>query len=346
MAKFVRGPFSTLEEVKEALQRLQQEGYNAQYITVVANREEDIHALKKETPVEVIQEDPDTLIEDDRRTFWEQLADTFSGYFFNQNYVGHNPPSADYNEDEDEDPRELLSAYSQYLDDGQIVILVEDIENKEAQFDLDAVDEEQGLGTDTDTDTVRKTEPAEPGKVTSTTDTAVTKVKPADRESTTASAGTPPDVSPSTDEEIDADPSQVMDETVPERDSHPDIQNDEDVLEQETTYVPGDAADDHSILDQHVPDIDEAAVPTDDRNLSATDVSDIQEDKLVGTPPGGPDSIPTDVTAVETDIEGTDFGTDQVTEDLIEDETTILEDDTVTPDNPDVIIIDDPEENK
>ena len=263
MEKFVRGPFSTIEEVKKALDRLHHEGYRSNDLTVVANRQEDLDALQDSTSANVLEKDGSQLKDAPKTSFWENMGDTFSGFFFQNSTLAEGSTSAtgystdalsvpvtadvpveDYPETHDpeqETPDKLLASYKDEIEDGKIFIMVEDVENKEAKFNLDAVDDQPGRQQD-------KVEPQQ-----STADTNEDGIK-------------------------NADPSKVMDETVTERDSHPDIDNDEEVLEQETTYVPTDTVHD-------------------DKTITTKD------DDMIGVPPSNPDSIPTDVTGVDIDTD-------------------------------------------
>ena len=220
MEKFVRGPFTTIDEVKEALNQLRHEGYPSKDVTIVANRKEDLDALKTSTTVDVSKEDGDGLNYTKNQPYWNELNDRFSGFLFNNHLTGtpdspivgsapvpepipvtnmSDEPDTEPDTREDDHPRDILASFKNDLEDGKIVILVEDTRNIEAKFNLDAIDHKQ---VSKDTPKVDK------------------------------------------DAEIDADPSQVMKVTITERDSHPDIESDEDVLEQETTYVPTDSVED------------------------------------------------------------------------------------------------------
>lgn len=194
MAKFIRGPFNTINEVKQAIEQLKAEGYENSAITVVANREDDLRALEHETPADVKQENADLLVHEEERPFWEQLTDAFTGYFFNQDYQDSYDHSDEY-DGEDDDAQEMLAGYREDLNDGKIVLLVDDILAKESQFNLDAVD-----NLDHRTEEVR-----------------------------------------------DADPEEVMEDLSTERDSHPDIDENEAILEQETTYVPSESMDTYGV---------------------------------------------------------------------------------------------------
>lgn len=220
MGKFVRGPFTTIDEVKEALNHLHNEGYSSKDVTVVANHKQDLDALKSSTSADISKEDGDHLNDTENQSYWNELSDQFSGFFFNSHLTGTpDSPIVGYvptpnrmadtellNEQhviEDEDPTELLATFKDDLEDGKIVILVEDTKNIDTKFNLDAIDDYK--------------------------DTLIVE-----------------------DEgEVNADPSEVMNETVTERDSHPDIDNDEEVLEQETTYVPTDSVDDEETNRNH-----------------------------------------------------------------------------------------------
>lgn len=252
MAKFVRGPFRTVEEVKTEVRTLREEGYRDQDITIVAAREDAVRTLDEETPIQVVNDDAQKVLSEEEAPFWQRLTEAFTGRSFNYDDVDiSNEQGA-----ADEDPRALLAGYRKSLDNGEIVLLVDDsLLNKEARFNLDALNGNQADNRDS--------EPAP--------------------------------------KERDADPTEVMEETVPEQDSHPDIEDTEEVLGQETPYVPGDAPAGKSATDlQDETGGQEQArsrtfvpgnVPTDDPGIHTEDLMDLPEDNRAYSKP---DTVPED----------------------------------------------------
>lgn len=260
MAKFIRGPFRTVEDVKAEVRTLRDEGYRDQDITIVASRKEDIRTLDEETPLQVMDNDAQSVSRETEVPFWQQLTDAFTGNSFNYDYqdVSNEPGAVD------EDPRTLLAGYRKNLENGEILLLVDDsLLNKESRFNLDVLNENQAENT-------------------------------GDRPAS---------------EERNVDPTEVMEETIPEQDSHPDIEDTEEVLGQETPYVPGDAPAGKSASDlleeaEHAPDGEADtgdrvrsrtyvpdSVPTDDPDINAEDLVDMPEDNRAYSQP---DSVPED----------------------------------------------------
>jgi hypothetical protein len=173
MTKFVKGAYRTVSEVHAVLESLRQEGYTESTITLITNADKTYNELHNSTDAHIKLEDPPA----EDYTLWEKIMHAFPI-----------SSSSDYSKDPDnstlepvEDP--LLAGYQKELDDGEIIIIVDDIFHKENAFHLDQVD---------------------------------------------------PNLRASQDF-IDSD--ETLQRT-PETDSHPDIESMEDVLEQETTYVP------------------------------------------------------------------------------------------------------------
>lgn len=83
------------------------------------------------------------------------------------------------NPDSEAEEDTLLDGYQKQLDDGEIIVIVDDLLNKESALNLEPMNPDPGVAKD------------------------------------------------------------IL-EDAPEKDSHPDVEAMEDVLEQETTYVPGD----------------------------------------------------------------------------------------------------------
>lgn len=260
MARFVKGPFETIGEVEAAIHSLLQEGYEKSAITVVADKEDDLHALEQQTSVDVQTEEADELIGRDDRPFLENITDAFTGFFFSRGERSHGGAAGNYTDDND-DPHVLLKGYQRDLENGKIVLLVEDRHVQESKFNLDAVD---NLESSTPSDT--------------------------------------PEIK-------DADPSVVMEDMEPETDSHPDIDENEDVLEQETTYVPSESMDTFGVQQSErkyhdIPaEVDVTPIPTDESGAQAEEFVNEGEERVIVTPPTEPDTIPTDVNTVDVDEE-------------------------------------------
>lgn len=274
MPKFVRGPFRNVEEAKAELRDLMEKGYRDQDITIVTAKKEDARILDEETPMQVVDEDARDIASQEKRPFWQQITNAFTGYFFNYDYR-ENYEHPDEQETNEDDPQTLLAGYRENLENGELVIIVDDsILNKESRFNFDALEKEQAGTTDN--------QPRE--------------------------------------EKRNADPAEAMEETTPEQDSHPDIEDTEEVLEQETPYVPGDtpagksAADmrddnqDTSQRQTYVPDettsekdwseersntlnLDTEPVPTDDPSIHGDDLVDMPENNDAYSKP---DDVPED----------------------------------------------------
>ena len=150
MSKFLRGPFETIAEVTEAIRTLREEGHEDSSITVVANREEDLHAFQDTTLTKVKQADTDNIDNDNERPFWQQVNNAFTGYFLSQDYKDSYNHSDGRLEEED-DANQMIAGFRDELEDGKILLLVEDITDQDAKFNLDAVDD---INRRTDTDTV------------------------------------------------------------------------------------------------------------------------------------------------------------------------------------------------
>lgn len=174
MAKFVKGSYRTISEVHTVLEGLRQEGYTESNITLITNEAKKYDELINSTEATIKLDD--TI--DEHLTLWEKIMHAFP--IFTSSDYASNKEDADLEPEEDT----LLEGYQRQLDDGEIVVIVDDILNKEASLNLDNMDA---------TDTVNVVES-----------------------------------------------NKILQET-PETDSHPDVESMADVLEQETTVVPGNA---------------------------------------------------------------------------------------------------------
>ncbi|PTQ82689.1 heat induced stress protein YflT [Trichococcus patagoniensis] len=176
MAKFVKGSYRTISEVHTVLEGLRQEGYTESNITLITNEAKKYEELINSTEATIKLDD--TV--DEHLTLWEKIMQAFP--IFTSSDYASNKEDAELEPEEDT----LLEGYQKQLDDGEIVVIVDDLFNKEASLNLEQVDV---IATDT----------------------------------------------------VDAvESNQILQET-PETDSHPDVESIADVLEQETTVVPGNA---------------------------------------------------------------------------------------------------------
>lgn len=173
MAKFVKGAYRTISEVHSVLESLRQEGYTESNITLITNEDKTYKELHNSTDAQIKLEDDPT----EDYTLWEKIMHAFP--IFSSRDYSNNPENTPLAPEEDT----LLEGYQKELDDGKIIVLVDDVFNKENALHLDQINTNLS----------------------------------------------------STNDFIDSD--QTLQKT-PETDSHPDIESMEDVLEQETTYVP------------------------------------------------------------------------------------------------------------
>lgn len=175
MSKFVKGSYRTISEVHTVLEGLRQEGYTESDITLITNEDKTYKELNDSTDAQIKLEDSHT----EDHSLWEKIMNFFP--IFTSREYARNKEDAALESEEDS----LLEGYEKQLDDGEIIVIVDDILNKEARLHLEKVDEN-----------------------------ATDKVNPAESK-------------------------QILQDN-PETDSHPDVESMGDVLEQETTYVPGD----------------------------------------------------------------------------------------------------------
>lgn len=142
MAKFIKGPYATVTEVKDALRVLEADGYPESAITIIANNEEDIRNIERGTNAEVTNEESSSLPNAEEVSFWERFAQTFTGFFVNQDVVDRNT-SEPLPEGED-DTDAMIAGYRSDLEDGKVIILVEDLLNREAKLNIDATEGNPG----------------------------------------------------------------------------------------------------------------------------------------------------------------------------------------------------------
>lgn len=175
MAKFVKGSYRTISEVYTVLENLRQEGYTESDITLITNEDQLYKELANSTDAQVkLEESPK-----ESHSLWERIMEAFP-IFSSTDYMNESKNMALAPEEDT-----LLEGYQKELDDGDVIVIVDDVLNKEASLNLDQVDN------------------------TTPSSTATFESK------------------------------KILEDT-PERDSHPDVESMKDVLDQETTYVPGD----------------------------------------------------------------------------------------------------------
>lgn len=80
MNKKVAGVYTSEGEVKDAVKKLQEEGYNAEEITIAVNNSTSTSWLEKEENVQVeTASESRTSVEGPETTFWEKVKAVFSG---------------------------------------------------------------------------------------------------------------------------------------------------------------------------------------------------------------------------------------------------------------------------
>lgn len=169
MAKFVKGSYRTISEVHAVLEDLRKEGYAESDITLVTNKDNTYKELDDSTDAQIKLEEHYA----EHFSLWEKILNMFP-IFTSDDYVTNTE-----NPDSEAEEDTLLDGYQKQLDDGEIIVIVDDLLNKESALNLEPMNPDQGVAKD------------------------------------------------------------IL-EDAPEKDSHPDVEAMEDVLEQETTYVPGD----------------------------------------------------------------------------------------------------------
>ncbi len=136
MTYFIKGPYTTVTELRDAITQLQKEGYPDSSLTIVADKKDHLLQIQKETHVAVRQDDLADLTEEKDLPLWERFAHTFTGFFTNQDTIDRES-QMEMDEDREESPDELLLPYRRDLEDGKILILVEDLLNRDAKLNLD-----------------------------------------------------------------------------------------------------------------------------------------------------------------------------------------------------------------
>ena len=105
MVKRVEGVYPSVEEALRAVERLRDEGYSRNNITLVAN--EDVRTrLSAEVEADVTtQKGDETRTDEDNKSFWESVKDAFTtddsydeSNYDDPNYDAENDPVYDYRE--------------------------------------------------------------------------------------------------------------------------------------------------------------------------------------------------------------------------------------------------------
>ncbi|MER2109358.1 MAG: YsnF/AvaK domain-containing protein [Desemzia incerta] len=122
MSKFVEGSYLSIEEAQKAIDVLVSQGYSENDITLVTNQSVK-DSLSLDTDVEVTTDYDETSNGDtgnDDKSMWDKIKDVFTV----DSYDESSYDSPDYNRDED-----VLYNYKEDIDNGNIVVLVEDNPN-------------------------------------------------------------------------------------------------------------------------------------------------------------------------------------------------------------------------
>ena len=120
MSKFVEGSYLSIEEAQKAIDVLVSQGYSESDITLVTNQSVK-DSLSLNTDVEVTDYDETNTGEgDDDKSMWDKIKNVFTV----DSYDDSSYDSPDYNRDED-----VLYNYKDDIDNGNIVVLVEDDSN-------------------------------------------------------------------------------------------------------------------------------------------------------------------------------------------------------------------------
>lgn len=113
MGKFVKGSYATLEEANQAIEEAIAQGYDRTLLTLVSNK--DAHdRLSRDADAQIITEHADT-----DESMWDKIKDVFSSN------------DSGYEADED-----ILSPYQDDIDNGKLVLLVDDFSNEAGATDF------------------------------------------------------------------------------------------------------------------------------------------------------------------------------------------------------------------
>lgn len=139
MSTFVEGSYLSIEEAQKAIDVLVSQGYSEKDITLVTNQSVK-DSLSLNTDVEVTSDYDDAKNGDNDKSMWDKIKDVFTV----DSYDDSTYDSPDYNRDED-----VLYNYKEDIDNGNIVVLVEDNPN----IDSNTVDTTDGDTLDTSSPT-------------------------------------------------------------------------------------------------------------------------------------------------------------------------------------------------
>ena len=112
------------------LESLRQEGYTESNITLITNVDKTYKELHNSTHAQIKLEDSPT----EDYTLWEKIMHAFP--IFSSKDYSNNPENAILEPEKDT----LLEGYQKELDDGEIIVLVDDVFNKENALHLDQGD--------------------------------------------------------------------------------------------------------------------------------------------------------------------------------------------------------------
>lgn len=113
MSKFVKGSYSSVSEAESAIDGLVAEGYSKKDITLVTNKD-----MSSSVENEGVDVKTDTEANREDESFWEKIKNVFT--------------VNDYDDADD-----VLSGYQDDIAQGNIVLLVDDDENREDTLDMD-----------------------------------------------------------------------------------------------------------------------------------------------------------------------------------------------------------------
>lgn len=136
MTKKVEGLYSKMEEAMQAIDRLREEGYAQDDITIISNEAIRDHILAN-TDAEISSQEGDIDHTDDDRSFWQTIKDAFT---LNESQ------EEDLNYGEDD---HLIAGYREDVKKGNILILVNeetDPENASIQPDTEATTQANTVG--------------------------------------------------------------------------------------------------------------------------------------------------------------------------------------------------------
>lgn len=150
MGKFVKGSYATIEEANQAIDELATQGYNKELITLVTNKE-----TRDQLP-ELKNVGVNTDHAEDDESLWDKIKDFFTA------------DDSGYEIDE-----EVLEPYQDDIDNGKIVVLVDDFTTEEGARDY--------KDSTPDSNTSNTTEPPVPNDTLGSKDTGTPPTHPSNR---------------------------------------------------------------------------------------------------------------------------------------------------------------------